>query len=150
MLNTSFTVRTKLETKAGIFWVGDDINKYLFNSPLSVWNIVMYIYSQKHGKENLPDLQQMIRENARNIGNPDVRVWNNTHNPYSEIENAKKTYASLVQKLEPFKLQSEEYVSAFAISLGSMILNVEGVFPKGLDRLRMSMETTMFYAHMDV
>ena len=150
MLNPSFTVRSKVETKAGIFWGGDDINKYLFNSPLSVWNIVMMIYSQNRGKENLPDLQQMVEENASNMGNPDARVWNDTHNPYREINNATNTYTNLLQKLEPYKLQSEEYVSAFAISLGSMILHVESVFPKGLDCLRMSMETTLFYAHMDV
>lgn len=35
-----------------------------------------------------------------------------------------------------------------AISLGSTIFNLKSVFPKGLDCIRISMGTTMFYAHM--
>ena len=75
MLNGSFSSQMELDTEAGKFIVGDTINKYLYNSPMSAINIVEFMYSQKNGKDNLPDLENMIKENADNFGNPDYRVF---------------------------------------------------------------------------
>ena len=62
MLNGSFSSQMELDTEAGKFIVGDTINKYLYNSPMSAINIVEFMYSQKNGKDNLPDLENMIKE----------------------------------------------------------------------------------------
>lgn len=147
--NPMYMPLTKIESEVGIFWIGDSLNKFIYNSPLSVWNIVMTIYSLKHGKENRPDLQKMIGDNAGNMGKKDVKVWNGMYNPYKEFPSARDTYKSLRNKLEPYKLAGEEYPSVFALALGKVIISVEDVFPKGYNCLEMSMETTMFYAHMD-
>ena len=150
MGDSQYISRTKLETKSGTFWMGDSINKYLYDSPLSVWNMVISLYRKEKGKYNVPDLQLTISENAKKIGNPDVRIWDGTCNPYTEINNAKTTYENVIKKLEPYKLQTEEYPSVFAFALADIILKVEGIFPKDQNCLKMSMETMMFYAHMDV
>ena len=140
---------TKLETEMGTFWIGDSLNRYIYNSPLSVWNIVMTFYSQKHKDKKLPDLNKALENNSKAIGKSDARVWDGTHNPYEEIENAKNTYDNLRKQLEPYKLEKSEYPSVFAMSLAKVILGVEGIFPKKLNCLEISMQTMMFYAHMD-
>lgn len=147
--NSAYMPLTKVASKREIFWIGDAINKYLYNTALSVWNIVMTLYSQKHVKQNLPKLEEIIRDNAKKMGDPSVRIWNNEHNPYSEISSARKTYYNLVKKLQPYKLQIDEYPSVFAFSLANVIINVEHVFPNKLNCLEMSMETVAFYAHVD-
>ena len=124
MLNGSFSSQMELDTEAGKFIVGDTINKYLYNSPMSAINIVEFMYSQKNGKDNLPDLENMIKENADNFGNLDYRVWDGNKNPYMEVKNAHTTYQNLVNKLEPYKLSNEEIVSVFAMALGQTIVNV--------------------------
>lgn len=150
MFNGSFSSQMELDTEAGKFIVGDTINKYLYNSPMSAINIVEFMYSQKNGKDNLPDLENMIKENADNFGNPDYRVWDGNKNPYMEVKNAHTTYQNLVNKLEPYKLSNEEIVSVFAMALGQTIVNVARVFPREMNCLNMSLKTVMFYAHMDV
>ena len=150
MLNGSFSSQMELDTEAGKFIVGDTINKYLYNSPMSAINIVEFMYSQKNGKDNLPDLENMIKENADNFGNPDYRVWDGNKNPYMEVKNAHTTYQNLVNKLAPYKLSNEEIVSVFAMALGQTIVNVARVFPREMNCLNMSLKTVMFYAHMDV
>lgn len=136
---------TKIEGKGGTFWIGDPINKYMFNSPISVWNIVMTLYSQKHGKKDFLDLKTMIDKNAKMMGKKSVRIWNGERNPYEEIEDAKNTYGTLKEKLEPYKLTKEEYPSAFALSLANVIVKVEDVFPKKYNCLQMCMEAMMFF-----
>lgn len=127
MFNGSFSSQMELDTEAGKFIVGDTINKYLYNSPMSAINIVEFMYSQKNGKDNLPDLENMIKENADNFGNPDYRVWDGNKNPYMEVKNAHTTYQNLVNKLEPYKLANEEIVSVFAMALGQTIVNVSSI-----------------------
>lgn len=141
---------TKLETDAGMFYVGDSINKYLYNDPKSAINIVCTIYSQKKGNEKIPDLQKIMENSAKKMGNKEAKIWGGQHNPYEELPMALDMAKSVFEKLEPYKLNLGERVSAFAISLANTIVNVEGIFPKGLNCLEMSLDTVMFLSHMDV
>lgn len=148
--NPLYMPLTKVDTKMGVFWIGDSLNKYIFNSPLSVWNIVMTLYSQKHKNAKLPDLKNFIDANTKLMGDPKARVWDGKHNPYNEIKDANNTYEKLRRRLEPYKLKKDEYPSVFAMALGMVILKVEDIFPKNLNCLEISMQTMMFFAHMDV
>ena len=47
-------------------------------------------------------------------------------------------------------MKKDEYPSVFAMALGIVILKVEDIFPKNLNCLEISMQTMMFFAHMDV
>ena len=92
----------------------------------------------------------MIEENAKKLGKTDARVWNGKKNPNNEINRAFKTYQNVVGRLEPYKLRSEELVSVFALALGTTIIDVENIFPPEISCLKMSVETVIYYAHMDV
>lgn len=142
--------RSKIETKAGIFWMGDDINQILFGNKYSVWNIVMSGYSEKKGKDAIPDLGLMIESNAKNIGNPEIKLWGGMASPYSDFDAAKNTYLGIISKLEPYKLSQEEYPQAFAFALMDVIMKVEATFPKDLNCAKIAIEYVMFTSHMDV
>ena len=57
---------------------------------------------------------------------------------------------NVFDRLEPYKLDLGERVSAFALSLANVIAQVEGIFPKELNCLEMSLDTVMYLSHMDV
>ena len=143
------SILTKLETKGGTFWVGEGINHYLYGSSVSVWELVMFIYKQKHKEGKDIDLHKMIEKTTNNIGDPDARVWDGTSNPYENIQFAKESYSKIKNKLEPYKLNDIDYPCLFAISLGNAILEVENIFPPNINCLEIALETVMFYSHMD-
>ena len=141
---------TKLETDAGIFYVGDSINKYLYNDPKSAVNIICTIYGKKKGNDNIPDLQKIMENSAKKMGNKEARIWDGQHNPYEELPMALDMAKNVFDRLEPYKLDLGERVSAFALSLANVIAQVEGIFPKELNCLEMSLDTVMYLSHMDV
>lgn len=148
--DTAGAPMVKLETKAGIFWSGDLINSILFGKQYSVWNIVMSGYSVKKGKEAIPNLQEMVTENAKIMGNPDVLLWAGTTNPYIEAGEAKPGFYGIKRRLEPFGLADEEYPQAFALALCDVIMKVDSVFPPELSSAKVAMEFVMFVSHMDL
>lgn len=149
MNDVNYIPRTKLETETGIFWIGSDIDKYIYNHRMSVWNIIKSLYSLKKKESVKIDINQLIENNTKKMGNINSRVWND-NNPYEEIESAIKTYKNLYDKLEPFKLQKEEHSSVFALALGDVIVKTERLFPKEINVIEQCMDTILFYAHMDV
>ncbi len=139
--------RIKLETEAGIFWMGEPIDRYVYNGPLSVWNIVRTLYSQKcNGR--IPDLETAISRNAKIIGSPKARVWAGKNNPYNEIEGIRRTYDNLRNILAPYKLKSSEFPSVFAMALGNAVVEVEKQFHNQDNCLEMILDTVLFYSHM--
>jgi len=147
--NPSAVFCNKLETDAGIFWVGDKLNKYLYEGPIPVWGILLTMVEYKHGKDNLPKLEPYIERTAKRLGDPNLKLWNGDCHPYKEREDAGNTYESLRKSLEPFKLKVNEYYIAFAMSLANAIMKVEDTFPKKLNCFDMSVETMLYFAHMD-
>ena len=55
--------------------MGETVDKYLYNSPMSAICVFEFIYTQKKGEKTLPDLNMLLSNNASKIGNPDVKVW---------------------------------------------------------------------------
>lgn len=141
----------KAETKAGIsIWMGETVNKYLYNSPMSLINIVMRVYTDAHEDKKQIDLKELFENNAKTIGSKDLRLWAGFHNPYEELSGAIATYKELFAKLEPYKLLPEEYLMAFSMALINTILAIEDYTPEDIDCLKLALETSIFYAHMDV
>lgn len=150
ILEGSLTSRNRIGTDAGYFYMGETVDKYLYNSPMSAICVFEFIYTQKKGEKNLPDLNMLLSNNASEIGKPDVKVWAESKNPYQEIKPAFQTYKSFKTKLAPFKLKNAEVVAAFAMALGFAVANFESVFPKNLNCVEMVLSTAIFYSHMEV
>lgn len=141
----------KAETVAGIsIWMGDTVNKYLYNSPMSLISIVMRVYSNAHDGEKLIDIKELFENNIKIVGAKDVKLWAGFHDPYQELAAAIETYKELFAKLEPYKLLPEEYLMAFSMALINTILAIESYTPEDIDCLKLSLEAAIFYAHMDV
>ena len=142
--------RTRLDTEAGIFWIGDDINRLLFGHQYSVWHLVMTGVVMKKGQSAVPNMQEIIEHNARIIGDPSVTLWEGMYSPYSDFEDAKHSFYVLKEKLAPYKFVENEYYQAFSMALMKVILQVEAAFPAEMDCVKMAMELVTFDAHMDV
>ena len=139
----------KVETKGGIFWMGSSIDTMLFQTPNSALNIITTLYKQNH-RENIEiDCSKLIQDVMKNIGNPNAKVWNGYHNPYVELSQIKEVYKGLIDKISSINMQNWEMVSALSFALIETIIKVENVFPKELNCLSMSIETLIFYSHMD-
>ena len=140
---------SKLDTEAGIFYIGDSINKYLFMDKNSIWN---YIIDGMGGKIKNSDeiLKSIIEKCAKNYGNKDFRIWNNQSNPYNNLDDLKKGYNSLLGLIKKYELKSEQIVIMYGMMLSEVIKAVKGVFPKNLNVEEMCMETVLFNAHMDL
>lgn len=149
MNNPQYMPITKLESDAGIFYIGDAINEYLFNNRYSVWNIISSVYCDMHKDAVLPDVKSIVSRNSANMGKKDYRLWDNLHNPYEEREGAKSTYENIENHLEPFGVRNDEMPAVYAIAAAQVIKKVEGIFPKTLNCLEMVLETVVFNAHMD-
>ena len=150
ILSGAASSRNRLGTDMGYFYIGDVVDKHLYNSPLSAICVFEYIYTQKKNEKNLPDLNLLLSNNAKMIGNSEAKVWAGSKNPYQEIKPAYQTYKSFKAKLEPFKLKDAEVVAAFAMALGFAVANFETVFPKNLNCVEMVLSTVIFYSHMEV
>lgn len=141
----------KAETNAGVsIWMGETVNKYLYNEPMSMIKIIMRVYYNAHPDKEQLDVKELFEKNIKLVGAKDTKLWNGYHNPYGELGGATATYKSIFEKLEPYKLLSEEYVMAYSMALVNTILTIERYTPEEIDCLKLSMETALFFAHMDV
>lgn len=64
-----------IETEMGNFFYGDILNDLLYESKDSVWSIICEA-SKRNTIPDLPDIQKIINDTARKIGNKDAKVWN--------------------------------------------------------------------------
>lgn len=138
-----------VETEMGKFYFGDAVNKYLCEDRYSVLNVFYNVYSSKHPGTKLPDIINMVKNNASVAGNKDYRVWNNMHNPYQEKDGIDKAYQKIIEHLEPLKLDKKQIPAMFGLVLAEASAKAANVFPKELNCFEMMVETIIFNAHMD-
>ena len=146
--DTAYMPMTRLETKKGNFWIGDKLNIMLCGGSLSAWEVAVSSYKGNREDIQVPSAEEYVGRNAKMMGS-DIKLWNGAHDPYEEIESAKNTYATIKNRLEPYKLEPAEYHIAFSIALGEVMAECEKYFPAGMNCFDMSMETMMFIAHME-
>lgn len=139
----------KLNTDAGVFYIGDAINNYLFMDENSIWN---FIIEGMGGNLKNSDkiLNSIIEKCAKNYGNINFRIWNNQVNPYNNLDDLKKGYNSILGLIKKYELKSEQIVMMYGMMLSEIIKAVKDVFPKNLNVEEMCMETVFFNAHMDL
>lgn len=146
---SNYVAMMKLDTEIGSFYVGDAIDEYLFHGDFSACRMVGVLYSEFYKHGNMPDVNALEKKCISNLGKKEYRLWDNLHNAYEEKISAAQVYESIDTYLKPFELSDHEKVMSYAMALASVIVKAEGVFPARLNCMEMSMETVIFYAHMD-
>lgn len=138
-----------IETESGNFFYGNILNDLLYESKDSVWSMICE--ANKHNKiSDLPDIQKIINDTARKIGNKDAKIWNEQHDPYKEMRYAKKTYDYICDQLNALNISSMEMKIAFSDTLISIIEKISKFFPSEVNCIELSLDTISFYAHMDI
>ena len=144
------TSLTKIESQNGVFWFGDEINRGLFEGPISALGSLLAEYSEKPIEDFSKQIHDIVEKNTLCIGKSGVRLWVGTHDPYEEKEHACSAFKEYLRLLEPFELETELYISVFGKALGKAVLNLENASSHKYDWLNMSVEVMTFFAHMDI
>lgn len=135
-----------IETESGNFFYGDILNDLLYESNDSVWSMIC----EANKTSNLPDIQKIINDTAKKIGKKDAKVWNEQHDPYEEVNHARKAYDHICGQLKTLDISALEMKIAFSNALISIIGEVSKFFPSEVNCIELALDTICFYAHMDV
>ena len=146
--NNATAVLTVITTESGDFFYGDLIDELLFVNKYSVWNMLKMAH--KVDMPDFPDIQEITTEISNKIGNKDAKVWNDLRNPYKEIEPAKQTYTLIYDSLKSLDMSITEINIAFIYALVNVINETYSFFPKEVNCIGLSLDTIIFYAHMNV
>ncbi len=137
-----------LETDAGTFYMGDAINKYLFDGKDSVYSRLLAGIGSSDSKYH-NEIEKIIANCSSKYGDTSFRLWMGQENPYEHKDVYIKGYIKLRNFLSVHKLEEEDVPKVFARALQLIINFVKDVFPKEIDPLKLSMETIIFYSHME-
>ena len=146
--NNETAVLAAITTESGDFFYGNLINELLFANKYSVWNMLKMAH--KADMPDFPDIQEITAEVSDKIGNKNAKIWNDLRNPYKEIGPVKQIYALICDNLEFLDMSIKEINIAFIYALVNVINETYSFFPKELNCIELSLDTIIFFAHMNV
>lgn len=139
-----------LEVEGGRkFYMGEELNKFLFESQYSVWSLASKIYSDLEPSKPLPDLEELIKHCVNMFGNEEYRIWGEI-NPYDKAIEYAKLWKTLEGKIKQLCTNSDQWPLMFGLVLQKALEMAYKVIPEDKNGLEMVMENVLFTAKLDI